>query len=74
MDSLCAVVVGCWDDFDDFVAGEFEVGNIVGGAGHQIAVEDSQDGLVGDDEEVVLFAFELENDRLEADGQIVVGL
>lgn len=74
MDSFCAVVVGGRNDFDDFVARELKVRDVVGGAGHQVTVEDSQDGFVGDDEEVVLFAFKLENDRLEAHGEVVVRL
>jgi hypothetical protein len=39
---------------------------------HQVGVEDAQNRLVGDDEEVVLLAFELEDDGLEADGEVVV--
>jgi hypothetical protein len=40
----------------------------VGGTGHQVAVEDTQDGFVGDDQEVVLLALEFEDDGFEADG------
>lgn len=29
---------------------------------------------MGDDEEIVLFAFELEDDGFEADGEVVIGL
>lgn len=41
---------------------------------HQVGIEDAEDGFVGDDKEVVLFALEFENDRLEADSEIVVRL
>lgn len=41
---------------------------------HQVGVEDAQDGLVCDDKQVVLLALELEDDGLEANGEVVVGL
>lgn len=34
--------------FDDFVAGELEVGDVAGVAGHKVAVEDAEDGFVCD--------------------------
>lgn len=40
----------------DFVTGEFEFGDVGSVAGHEVAVENAQDGLVGDDEKVVFFA------------------
>lgn len=58
----------------DFVTGELEVRNVCGVAGHEVAVEDAEDRLVRDDEEVVLLALELEDDGLEAHGEVVVGL
>ena len=48
--------------------------DICGGAGHEVAVENAEDGLVGDDQEIVLLALEFEDDRFEADGEIVVRL
>lgn len=74
MDTLGGVVVRGWDDLDDFVAGELQGWDVGGGAGHEVAVQDAEDGFVRDDEEVVLFAFELEDDGFETDGEIVVGL
>jgi len=41
---------------------------------HQISIEHAKHALMGDDKQVVLLAFELENNGLEANGQIVVGL
>jgi hypothetical protein len=41
---------------------------------HEVGVENAEDGFVGDDEEVVLLALEFEDDGLEADGEVVVGL
>ena len=74
MDALRRVVVGGRDDLDDLVTGELERGNVGGRASHEIAVENAEDGLVSDDEEIVLFALELEDDGFEAYGEVVVGL
>jgi hypothetical protein len=74
MDALGRVVIRGRDDFDDLVTGELQAGNVCGRASHQVAVEDTEDGLVGDDQKVILLALELENDRLEADRKVVIGL
>jgi hypothetical protein len=74
VDALGRVVVRGGDDFDDLVAGELQAGNVCGGARHQIAVQDTEDRLVGDDQKVVLLALKLENDRLETDREVVIGL
>ena len=74
VDAFGRVVVRCRDDLDDFVAGELQRGDVAGGAGHEVAVEHAQDGFVRDDEEVVLLALQLEDDGLEADREVVVGL
>ena len=74
MDAFGAVVVRGRDDLDDFVPREREERDVGGGARHEVAVEDAEDGFVGDDEEVVLFALKLEDDGFEADGEVVVGL
>ena len=88
MDSLCLVVVRCWNDleqvskllsnldrdtyFDDFVSWELEIGNVCGAAGHQVPVEDTQYAFVGNDQKVVLLAFKLQDDGLQAHGEVVV--
>lgn len=74
MDSLGRVVVAGGDDLDDFVTWELERGNVASAACHEISIQHSQHGFVGDDEEVVVFAFEFEDDGLKADGEVVVGL
>lgn len=74
MDALGLVLVRGGNDFDDLVARKFEFGNVHRTAVHQVGVEHAQDGLVRNDQQVVLLALELENDGLEADGEIVVGL
>jgi hypothetical protein len=51
-----------------------QAGDVCGGAGHQVAVENAEDGFVGDDQEIILLAFEFEDDGFEADGKIVVRL
>ena len=73
-DARGLVAVAGGDDLDDLVARKGEEGDVGGVAGHQVAVEHAQYGLVRDDEEVVLLAFEFEDDGFEADGEVVVGL
>lgn len=41
---------------------------------HQVTVENSENRLMGDDEEIILFTLKLEDDGFEADCQIMVGL
>jgi len=74
VDVFGAVVVAGWDDLDDFITWEFESGDVAGRACHEVAVKHAEDRLVRDDEKVVLFAFEFENDGFEADGQVMVRL
>jgi hypothetical protein len=74
VNTLSRIVVAGRYDLDDFVARELQAGDICGGAGHEVAVENAEDGLVGDDQEIVLLALEFEDDRFEADGEIVVRL
>jgi len=74
VDALGRVVVRSGDDLDDLVAGELQAGDVCGRASHEVAVQDTEDGLVGDDQKVILLALELENDRLETDRKVVIGL
>jgi hypothetical protein len=74
MNALGGVVVRSRDDLDDLVARELQAGDVCGRTGHQVAVQNAEDGLVGDDEKVVLLALEFEDDGFEADGEVVVGL
>jgi hypothetical protein len=57
---------------DDLVAREFELRNVGGVAGHEVAVENAQDRLVGYYQQVVLFAFQLEDDGFHADSKVVI--
>lgn len=74
MDTLGFVLIRGWDDLDDLVAWKLELGDVHRAAVHQVGVEHTQNGLVSDDEQVVLLALELEDDRLEADREVMVGL
>lgn len=74
MDALGLVLIRSGDDLDDLVAWKLELGNIHSAAVHQVGIEHTQNGLVGDDEQVVLLTLELEDDWLEANGEIMVGL
>lgn len=59
MDPFGFILVRCRDDFDNLITREFEVRDLHGGTVHEIGVENSQDGLVRNDEEVVLLSLEL---------------
>lgn len=59
MNASALVVVRSRDDLDDFITGEGEVRDILGRAGHKVAVEHAQDGFVSNDEEIVLFTLKL---------------
>jgi hypothetical protein len=63
-----------WTNLNDFVTGELEAWDMHRIAGHEIAVEDSKNRLMGNDEEIILFSFEFEDDRLKTDGEIMIGL
>lgn len=41
---------------------------------HQVGVEHTENGLVSNDEQVILLTLELEDDWLEADGEVMVRL
>lgn len=41
---------------------------------HEVGVKDTKDRFVSDNEEIILFALEFENDGLEANCEIMVGL
>jgi hypothetical protein len=56
VNTLSRIVVTGGYDLDDFVARELQAGDVCGGAGHEVAVEDAEDGLVGDDQEIILLA------------------
>jgi hypothetical protein len=58
--------------FDDLIARKFELGNVGGIAGHEIAVQNAENRFVSDDQKIVFFAFELENDGLHAYGKVVI--
>lgn len=60
--------------FDDLVSWEVETGNVGCVTGHQVAVQNAQDGFVGNDEKIILFTFEFEDDGFEADGKVMIGL
>lgn len=73
-----SVHLGDWEEWgtclNDFVTGKLEFRDVSCIAGHEVAVQDAQDGFVGNDEEVVVFTLELEDNGFEANGEVVVGL
>lgn len=74
MDALGLVLIGGRDDLDDLVARELERGDVHGATVHQVGIQYAQHALVCDDEEVALLALQLENDRLKAYSEVVIGL
>jgi hypothetical protein len=59
---------------DYFIAGEVQLWDLHSVACHQIRVKDTKDGLMGDEEQIILLAFELKDDRFQADSNVMVGL
>jgi len=57
---------------DDLVAWEFQLGNVHSITGHKVAIENSENRLMSNDEEVVLLSFELEDNRFEANRKVMV--
>lgn len=57
---------------DDFVTWEIETRNIRRVTGHEVPIEDTEDGFVSNKEEIILLTFEFEDDGFEADCEIVV--
>ena len=72
VDTLGLVLVRRGDDLDDLVAGEVEEGNVHCGAVHQVGVKNTEDGLVSHDQKIAALALELEDDGLQAHGEVVV--
>jgi hypothetical protein len=61
-----------YTDLNDLVARELEIWDVHSIAGHQVAVENTEDGLMGNDKEVILLSLKFENDWLKTDRQIMV--
>jgi hypothetical protein len=59
---------------NNFIAWEAQHGNVGSVTSHEVTVENAQDGLVGNDKEVVRFALKFEDDGFESDGYVVIGL
>ena len=74
MDALRRVVVRSGYDFDYFITWELEARDVVGGACHEVAVEYTEYRFVCNNQQVVLFALEFEDDWLEADCEVVIRL
>ena len=59
---------------NNFIARELEEWNVCSVAGHEVTVQDPQDTFVCDDEQISLFSLEFENNRFQANSQIVIRL
>ena len=62
------------NNLDDLVAWEFQHGDMHSIASHEITVENTQDRLVGDDQQVILLALKFEDYGLKTDSEIMVRL
>lgn len=51
-----------------------ELWNIGGAASHEIAVKDTKNALVSNDEEIVLLPLQFQDDRFKANCKIMIGL
>jgi hypothetical protein len=74
VDALGLVLIRRGDDLDNFITREIDHWNISSRAVHQVGVEHAKHRLMSNDEKIGLFSFELEDDRLQTDGKIVVRL
>ena len=61
-------------NLDDLVPGEFEAWDVHRIASHEIAVQNSENRLMGNDEKVILLSLQLQNNRFKADGKVMVRL
>jgi hypothetical protein len=68
---ICSVTLASWDGnvleeshLDNLVPRERQKWNVSSIASHQIAIQHSQNTFVGYDQEVILLALKLENNRL----------
>jgi hypothetical protein len=64
--------VGCSTNLNDFIAGKLQLRNVHSITSHQVTVENSEHGLVSNDQEIIVLAFELEDNRLKTDSEIMV--
>jgi hypothetical protein len=62
----------CSTNLNDLVAGKLQLGNVHSITSHQVTIENSEHGLVSNDQEIIVLAFELEDNRLKADSEIMV--
>lgn len=90
MDALSLVLIAGWDDLqgisksrgmkgqftnlDDFITREPELWDVHCITGHEIAIQDSKNRLVGDYEDVALLTLQFEDNRFHSNSNIVVRL
>jgi hypothetical protein len=59
-------------NLNNLITGELELGNVHRITSHEVAVENSEDGLVSNDQEVIVLSLQLKNDGLKTNGKVVV--
>ena len=59
-------------DLDDFISRELQLGNVHCITSHEIAVQNTENRFMSNDEEVIMFTFQLEDDGLKTNGKVMV--
>lgn len=63
----------CYQTYlDDLVAGELQCWDVHSITCHQVTIENAENRFMSNNEKIILLSFELENDRLKADSEIMV--
>ena len=61
-------------DLDNFVSWKRQKWDVCRITGHQVAIQHSQDTLVCDNQQVILLSLQLQNNRFQSNGHVVVRL
>lgn len=59
---------------NDLITREFQEWNVSGVTSHEIAIQDSKNAFVGNDEQIVLLSLQFENHGLKADSEVMIRL
>lgn len=59
---------------NDLITREFQEWDVSGVTSHKIAIQDSENAFVGNDEQIVLLSLQFENHGLKADSEIMIRL
>lgn len=57
---------------DDLIPRKLQEGDVGSITSHEIAIQDSQDAFMGDDEQIVLLSLQLENDWFKTNSEVMI--